>query len=101
MVNYGLNLALLLGLVYWIIGLIYPFIAIFLIFKRFRRMIPVSIALYIGQALILPILMIYSGMILLFHGWRLDPILQFEQLLLTGVVISLIIKDIYSHFIGD
>ncbi len=33
MVNYGLNLASILGLVYWIIGLIYPIMAIILIIK--------------------------------------------------------------------
>lgn len=37
MVNYGLNLASLIGLVYWIIGLIYPIMAMILMIKRSRQ----------------------------------------------------------------
>ncbi|WP_242028904.1 MULTISPECIES: Ycf66 family protein [unclassified Coleofasciculus] len=43
--------------------------------------------------------MFSCGFILFSQGWRLDPILQFVQFLLTGVIICIIIKDIYSDFI--
>ncbi|MEH1890814.1 MAG: Ycf66 family protein [Nostoc sp.] len=42
----------------------------------------------------MPILMLLCGLILIFQGWRLDPILQFEQLLSFLLIIYLIIKDI-------
>ncbi|MBD1932977.1 hypothetical protein H6F79_14295 [Trichocoleus sp. FACHB-69] len=38
-----------------------------------------------------------SGIIFFFQGWRLDPVLQFGQLLLTISSIYLLIKDILRH----
>ncbi|EDX71974.1 hypothetical protein MC7420_5118 [Coleofasciculus chthonoplastes PCC 7420] len=35
-----------------------------------------------------------TGFILLFQGWRLDPILQFSYVLLNFLVIYLGVKDI-------
>ncbi|MFE1745884.1 Ycf66 family protein [Coleofasciculus sp. H7-2] len=101
MVNYGLNLGSLLGLMYWIIGLIYPIITIILIIKRSRQMSALFVILYVVQIVLLPILMFLYGFILLFQGWRLDPILQFEQFLLTVVIICMIIKDISSDLIEN
>ncbi|MEP0754080.1 hypothetical protein NDA03_17825 [Trichocoleus sp. Lan] len=43
--------------------------------------------------------MFSCSFILFSQGWRLDPILQFVQFLLTGVIICIIIKDIYIDFI--
>lgn len=40
-----------------------------------------------------PFALLISGIILLLAGWRLDPILQFQQLLLESIIIFLIIKD--------
>ncbi|MBD2537956.1 Ycf66 family protein [Coleofasciculus sp. FACHB-SPT36] len=99
MVNYGLNLASLLGLMYWIIGLIYPIMAIILMIKRSRQTSALFLILYVIQIVFLPIIMFSCGFILFSQGWRLDPILQFEQFLLTGMIICIIAKDIYSDFI--
>ena len=38
--------------------------------------------------------MFICGFILVFQGWRLDPILQFMQILLSILIIYLSIKDI-------
>ncbi|NEQ73694.1 MAG: hypothetical protein F6K23_11920 [Okeania sp. SIO2C9] len=38
--------------------------------------------------------MLFCGFILLFQGWRLDPILSFAMFLLTSASIFLGIKDI-------
>lgn len=93
MVNYGLNLASILGLVYWVIAFIYPIMTIILIIERSRQMRPLSVIFYGIQVLLLPIIMFWCGLMLLSQSWRIDPILQFEQFLLTGVIICLIIKD--------
>ncbi|HYX13261.1 MAG TPA: Ycf66 family protein [Nostoc sp.] len=37
---------------------------------------------------------IFCGIILFFQGWRLDPILQFEQFLLLLLIVYFTIKDI-------
>jgi hypothetical protein len=39
-------------------------------------------------------LMFLSGVILIFQGWRLDPILQFGQFLSFLIIIYFAIKDI-------
>ncbi|MEH2370212.1 Ycf66 family protein [Nostoc sp.] len=38
--------------------------------------------------------MLLSGVILYYQGWRLDPVLQFEQFLLLLLILYLSIKDI-------
>ncbi|WP_277879752.1 Ycf66 family protein [Coleofasciculus sp. FACHB-SPT9] len=55
--------------------------------------------LYVIQIVFLPIIMFLCGFILFSQSWRLYPILQFEQFLLTGVIICIITKDIYRDFI--
>jgi thiol:disulfide interchange protein len=49
------------------------------------------------QDIVLALVYLLCGFILLFQGWRLDPILQFGQVLLTLATIFLTIKDIFSH----
>ncbi|MDZ8238814.1 MAG: Ycf66 family protein [Nostoc sp. ChiQUE01a] len=41
-----------------------------------------------------PIVLLLCGGILFFQGWRLDPILQIQQFLLSLLIIYLTIKDI-------
>lgn len=45
------------------------------------------------QDIFLGLVYVLCGLILFWQGWRLDPILQFVQMLLTGSVIYLLIKD--------
>jgi hypothetical protein len=54
---------------------------------------PVEIALKLLEIIFIPAIFLLSGIILLFNGWRLDPILAFQQLLLFIVVFYFIIKD--------
>ena len=75
MVNFGLNSASLLGIVLYFAGaalcslaLVRPALA------RYHDILFAEVALV-------------CGLILLFQGWRLDPILQFGQFLLTGAAI--------------
>ncbi|WP_370588556.1 Ycf66 family protein [aff. Roholtiella sp. LEGE 12411] len=53
-----------------------------------------GLVLYLIQVIFTPIILLLCGFILLFQGWRLDPILQFEQFLLLLLIIYLTIKDI-------
>jgi len=50
--------------------------------------------IYIIQAIIAPFILFLTGFILIFQGWRLDPILQFGYFLLNFLVIYLGVKDI-------
>ena len=70
MVNASLNWASIVGIALFIAGFI-PF---------FKKSISTQY-----DALLVPVFWL-SGSILFFQGWRLDPILQFGQFLLAGVV---------------
>ena len=70
MVNASLNWASIVGIALVIAGFI-PF---------FKKSISTQY-----DALLVPVFWL-SGSILFFQGWRLDPILQFGQFLLAGVV---------------
>jgi Ycf66 protein N-terminus len=53
-----------------------------------------NIALRVLQLLLGPLILLISGMILVFSGWRLDPILQFQEFSLTILIAYLIVQDI-------
>ncbi|MBU7584187.1 MAG: hypothetical protein KAF91_14950 [Nostoc sp. TH1S01] len=93
-VNFGLNTASLIGFVQIIFAVSYIITMIILLIQRARRLESLSLIVYIFQTIIIPIFLLTSGLILVFQGWRLDPILQFMQFLLTVVIIYLCIKDI-------
>jgi hypothetical protein len=44
--------------------------------------------------LFIPTSLFVSGLILLYQGWRLDPILQFQQLLM--IIISILLVRLYT-----
>ncbi|WP_407897173.1 Ycf66 family protein [Scytonema sp. NUACC26] len=67
--------------------------------SRARRLNSSSLVLYIIQLIFIPIILLLSGFILIFQGWRLDPILQFSQLLLTLLILYLVVKDIFINAI--
>ena len=94
MVNYGINLAGLLGIFYILLAVAYFILVIIWLAQTARRLNASALVLYIIQAIFAPILMFICGFILVFQGWRLDPILQFMQILLSILIIYLSIKDI-------
>ncbi|RQH24915.1 Ycf66 family protein [Okeania hirsuta] len=74
-------------------------ILIFLLIKTFlynfvSNQKAFNIIQWIFVLIFLPIAMLFCGFILLFQGWRLDPILSFAMFLLTSASIFLGIKDI-------
>ncbi|BAY19341.1 hypothetical protein NIES21_52020 [Anabaenopsis circularis NIES-21] len=93
-VNFGLNVASLIGFMQIIFAVAYILAMIILLIQRARRLETLSLIIYVFQTIIIPIFLLTSGLILVFQGWRLDPILQFMQFLLTVLIIYLCIKDI-------
>jgi hypothetical protein len=93
-VNFGVNLAGLIGIIYLLWAIIYFILTVAWLSKRGTRLTGWALGLYIIQLIFPPIVMLLSGVILFFQGWRLDPILQFEQFLLLLLILYLTIKDI-------
>ncbi|BAY92569.1 MULTISPECIES: Ycf66 family protein [unclassified Tolypothrix] len=90
----GLNIASLLGFIYIIFAIFYMGFMVFLLFKRANRLGSIAFIIYLLQALLIPSIMLLCGFIFVFQGWRLDPILQLAQFLLTSLIIYFSIKDI-------
>lgn len=95
MVNYGLNLMSLLGIVDVALAIAYLVTAILNAGARSRLIGGLGIILYIIQGLMAIVILPASGFILLFSGWRLDPILGFQQFLLHVLLIYLAFKDAF------
>ncbi len=93
-VNIGVNIASLIGLLQIIFGLFYLVFAIVKLMRIGIGLNNLAITLYIIQLVIMPIFLLLSGMILVLQGWRLDPILQFQQMILFFLVTLLSLKDI-------
>jgi len=93
-VNFGLNLAGLIGIIYVLLAIVYFILTVAWLAQRGTRLTGWALALYIIQVVFTPIIMLLCGIILFFQGWRLDPILQIEQFLLLLLILYLSIKDI-------
>lgn len=95
MVNVSLSLAGLLGILNILFGLFYSAVSIAQVITTIRNSgAAIDIAFRLAQVLIAPILLILSGLILCFQGWRLDPLLSLQQLLIEILVLYLAIRDI-------
>jgi small-conductance mechanosensitive channel len=97
MINVAISFASLLGLLDIGLAVFYLVISIAVPLNRRRMLDALGIALYIAQAVIAPVILLLSGVILFFQGWRLDPILQLAFFLLNVLVIYLGIKDILIY----
>ncbi|MFW9258375.1 Ycf66 family protein [Nostoc sp. CALU 546] len=93
-VNFGVNIAGLIGIIYLFWAIIYLILTVAWLAQRGSRLRGWALALYIIQLIFTPIIMLSSGAILLYQGWRLDPIHQFGQFLLLLLILYLSIKDI-------
>lgn len=89
MVNYGINIVGILGILLLLLGLLLVPLGLWLR-KPFRRG-------NLFQDVVLALVFLLCGSIFLFQGWRFDPILQFAQLLLIATTVYLLIKDIFSQ----
>lgn len=93
MVNFALFPGFLLGLLLILGSLIYFAISIAQITAA-RSQRNADITLRIIQLIFAPTLLLVSGCILFLHGWRLDPILQFQQFLMNILIGYLIFLDL-------
>lgn len=96
-VNLGVNPASILGLLQIIFGLFYLIFVIFQLMQIGNRLSNLTIGFFIIQLFLLPVFLLLSGLILIFQGWRLDPILQFQQLIISALVFYLSLKDIFIN----
>ena len=92
MVNFSFTLTTLLGLLDIVGAVYYLCLTIGSITQGVRRSTsPLNTILKVWELLVCPIALFLSGVILFFNGWRLDPILQFQQLcfhLIIGVALA-------------
>ena len=87
-------LGTIIGL-FFVLGLLFYLILItVLIIKQIIKFR--SSLLQVIELLFCPPALFISGTIWLFHGWRLDPILQLQQILLNSVVTYLVIKRVVN-----
>ncbi|BAY27947.1 Ycf66 family protein [Calothrix sp. NIES-2100] len=96
-INFGLNTASLLGLLYIIFGISYMIFMVTVLFRRASSLNGIAFVIYLLQALLIPSIMLLVGLIFVLQGWRLDPILQFAQFLLTLIIIYFCVKDLLNH----
>lgn len=99
-VNLGTNSASIIGLLYVSLSMVYLVFMTILFVKRASKLKNSTTIRYILQLAFIPFFLFSCGLILIFHGWRLDPILQAEQVLLFVLVFYLTIKDIGADIIS-
>lgn len=97
MVNFGFNFASLIGVVSFVLGLLYFPISIAQLIVSIRQSGSImNIASRIALILVAPSCLMLYGVILIFQGWRYDPIMQFGTFLNELLLIYYVIKDIKS-----
>ena len=92
MVNFSFTLTTLLGCFDIIGALYYLSLTIGIITQGVKRSAsPLKTILKVWELLVCPVTLFLAGIILFFNGWRLDPILQLQQLcfhLIVGVALT-------------
>lgn len=99
-VNIGVNPPSLSGLLQIIFGLLYFIFAIVKLVIVWNRISSLRRIFNIILLLIAPTFLIASGFILFFQGWRLDPILQLQQFILSLLIVLLLFKDIIINAVN-
>lgn len=98
MINSGWSLISILGLLDLVVAIGYIVLTIGNIVDGWRSIstptLSLLLVLRLCELLVCPASLFLSGVILLFRGWRLDPILQLQQLLLHLIVSVAIAKNI-------
>ena len=98
-INFAFNPASIIGSFYVLFSIIYFIFMIVWVRRGASRLNDTSIGLYIIQTIFAPFLMLIPGVILVFQGWRLDPVLQLAEFLLFILIIYLSVKDIVINAI--
>ncbi|MBE9116558.1 hypothetical protein IQ249_11670 [Lusitaniella coriacea LEGE 07157] len=95
--NVGSRLGTLIGLLYILLAFGY-FIVMIIAIARSSNNSFRNTGLYIIQSVVIPILLFLPGVILLWSGWRLQPSLEFAQVLQAIAVIYLTLRDAFVKF---
>lgn len=94
-VNVGSPQAVLLGLLNFGLALVYFVCSITQVIETLKNQSNSAIvAIRITQTLFAPLLLFLCGLIIFFNGWRLDPILLLNNLLMQVLVIYLAALDL-------
>lgn len=88
------NFSSLLGLIQVLASLGYLAISIAQFAQPAKSRKKNKLIFHILQLIFIPLILFLSGIILLFQGWRLDPVLLFQQLMMMIVVSYFIFLDI-------
>ena len=94
MLNIGLSLSTILGFLLILGSLGYFAVSMAQIIVAVRSQRDADTALRIFQLIFAPFILLLSGLILLFQGWRLDPILLFQEFLMSLLIGYLILLDL-------
>ena len=97
MVSVGINLSSILGIIDIALAVAYLVTAIANSGMRSQIISNTGIILYIIQGIMVVGVLLVSGFILFFQGWRLNPILGFQQFLLHVLLIFLAFKDAFIY----
>lgn len=98
MINIGVNFATVLGLLDVIFALAVFTLTLILLFQNQSVIRGSQVAFYIIQVIIVPLCLLIAGAMLVFQGWRLDPILTFAILCLHLIIVFLVLKDFFINF---
>jgi hypothetical protein len=94
MINFGLNSASILEILYIILAITYLLLIKGAASRRTNNLSASVLKLDKFVSVIIRSLLLISGIILFLQGWRLDPVLQFGQFLLFLLILYMIGKDI-------
>jgi len=89
----------LLGSSGMILGILYLVLSVFSVNWREQFIDRYGVILYLFQGVIAPVLIFFSGLIFLFHGWRLDPVLSYAAFLNYFLIIYFVVKDGYLFYL--
>ncbi|BDI20690.1 hypothetical protein ANSO36C_64920 (plasmid) [Nostoc cf. commune SO-36] len=90
----------LIGTLYLVLAVIYITLMLGWLNQRKNALTIPILTIYIIQGVLAPICMFFCGIVLITQGWRLDPLIQFEQFLLLVLIIYLSFKDTVVNLIG-
>ncbi|BAZ18893.1 hypothetical protein NIES4071_107780 (plasmid) [Calothrix sp. NIES-4071] len=87
-----------LGLIYMILGAVY--LVCWIVWLKSKATINNTFICQIIQTILVTLALELCGFLMLYHGWRLDPLLQFSQVLLFLLLLYFIIRDSLSQMLN-
>ncbi len=91
------NFSSLLGLIQVLGSLGYFVISIAQLAKPGKSRKKIELIFRIFQLIFIPLMLLLSGIIILFQGWRLDPALLFQDFLMMIIVSYFVCLDIIRY----